>query len=118
MMIKLKIAGRIFLTDQEDATTQGLVVIERPGKITFQGIVMGEMFNCSGSYNFNENEQVLKSQLNCGDSNANLILSLWNTDVVDFLRRGLVEVDLSFTQITKNGNQVTQMRKTIDAKHL
>ena len=113
-----ELAGRIFLTNQEDANTQGLVVITKPGKITFQGIVMGEKFNCSGSYVFNENEQDLKSQLNCGDSNANLILNFWNTDVVDFLRRGLVEADFGFTQIKKLGKQAIEFRKAIDAKHL
>jgi hypothetical protein len=117
-IIESEIDGRIFITDQEDATIQGLVVIERPGRVTFQGIVMGELFNCSGSYHFNENEQVLKSQLNCDESNANLVLNLWNTDVVDYLRGGLVEVDFSFTHISKTGDQVKQMNKTIDAKQL
>lgn len=115
---ELELTGRMFVTNQEDINTQGLIVIERPGKITFQGIVMGENFNCSGSYNFNVNEQVLKSQLNCVDSSANLKLIFWNTDVVDYLRKGLVEVDFSFEQISKQGEQAIKLRKTIDAKHL
>ena len=107
----------MFLTAQDNADTQGLLVIEQSDKISFEGIINGESLNCSGTFNFNYNDQYLKSQLQCGDKEASLVVSFWNTDVVDYLRSGLVEIDLTFN-IPNSDSSNTEFRKTIDAKHL
>lgn len=112
-----ELQGRFFLTDQEDANTQGLITLESSNKITFTGTIAGEQLSCFGEYEFNFNRQVVAAKMSCGDFKGQFMLNFWNTDVVDFLRKGLIQVDLGFIKSTGDLEEIL-IQKTIDAKHL
>ncbi len=117
-IIDSELVGRIYITDQDDFATQGLIVITTYGQITFTGTVQNQNLSCSGTYKFNGNQQLLDSKLRCGNSTARLEINFWDTDIVDFLRNGLVGVDFSFTQPTSSSGSAIKFKKQIDAKKL
>ena len=107
-----ELRGRLFITSQLEASTQGLVTINQ-ATLTFAGLIQGIPQNCLGNYTFDYDQQILSSDVVCDGLNTIIKLNFWNTDVVDFLRRGMIDIYFSFEQASN-----VNYKNYIEAKKL
>ncbi len=105
-----ELSGRTVLTDSDVFMSMTISMSDK--KITLSGQVDGSVEDCAGTYQFDEESQILKADLQCNNKKTKLEMNYWNIDLVDYLRNGMVDIEFSFK------NETRRFSKAIEAKHL